>query len=433
MGSYCDLKFDGLSVWPEKSFVPDRYCALFQETDRREGEPLDGESADGAENNVFYRAPRQVVLDRLSLMGYSKEVAETAFNTWLSDERKLWSERAEDSDGEWAREARDAIHQLTYEDWQCRVKDILRTRYAYLDDPNAEEPKPKDETDNQMRNNEAEWLWFGGHGNLVCVRAMLDACDFVQRVFLDITDLVGGGYIAAKERICDEARSFQKFEPRPLAPIVVLAEGASDIRVLRASLAKLFPERRDYFTFFDHAELKVDGGASYLIKFLKAFAAAGSPFRLVAVFDNDTIGVQSLRQAEKLGLPTNMALLRMPDIAIARNYPTVGPQGKHSMDVNGLAAGIELYLGHTALEKNGELRPVHWAGYVQGANAYQGEVEAKGEVESSFLEHVRSIAEGETARIAFPDLCTLWESIFSAVERASSQQSTYVLSRHPEF
>jgi hypothetical protein len=48
---------------------------------------------------------------------------------------------------------------------------------------------------------------------------------------------------------------------------------------------------QDYFSFFNHAELSVDGGAVYLVKFLKAFAAARAPLRIVAVFDNDTAGL----------------------------------------------------------------------------------------------------------------------------------------------
>jgi hypothetical protein len=97
-------------------------------------------------------------------------------------------------------------------------------------------------------------------------------------------------------------RAEDPFKPRPLAPTVVLAEGSSDIRILQRSLAVLFPERQDYFAFFNHAELSVDGGTAYLVKFLKAFAAARAPFRMIAVFDNDTAGIQAFRQASALGL-----------------------------------------------------------------------------------------------------------------------------------
>jgi hypothetical protein len=48
-------------------------------------------------------------------------------------------------------------------------------------------------------------------------------------------------------------------------------------------MEKLYPHFTDYFGFFDHNELSVDGGASYLMKFLKAFAAARISTRMVAL------------------------------------------------------------------------------------------------------------------------------------------------------
>jgi hypothetical protein len=59
----------------------------------------------------------------------------------------------------------------------------------------------------------------------------------------------------------------------------------------------------EYFSFFNHADLRVDGGANFLVKFLKAFAAARTPLRIVAVFDNDAIGAVASKQAEDLNLP----------------------------------------------------------------------------------------------------------------------------------
>ena len=202
----------------------------------------------------------------------------------------------------------------------------------------------------------------------------------------------------------------------PLVPTVVLAEGRSDINILKRSLSILFPERQDYFSFFEHAELNVDGGAAYLVKFLKAFAAARAPLRLVAIFDNDTAGRQAHRQAQDLGLPDNMILLRLPDTDLAGAYPTIGPQGFHSVDVNGKAASIELYLGRIALTVNGQLRRVRWTGYDKAANAYQGEVEAKDDIKQHFFRELDSLSLSTDAQEAFPELVDVWNAIFAAVE-----------------
>ena len=150
------------------------------------------------------------------------------------------------------------------------------------------------------------------------------------------------------------------------------------------------------------------------MKFLKAFAAARAPFRIVAVFDNDAIGALASRQAEALNLPKNFAVLRFPDVELAKNYPTVNSQGRHRTDVNGKAASIELYLGRAALTSGRELRPVRWTGYVQEARAYQGEVEDKGKVVEAFIESLGG-HNTLTARSAYPELVTVWRAIFEAV------------------
>ena len=233
-----------------------------------------------------------------------------------------------------------------------------------------------------FRNANEDLLWFNEDDFLLAFRAILDAYPQAKRVTLDISDLVYGGWLDADARVCQGYRSEVAVRLGPSAPIVVLAEGRSDIRVFKRSLSILFPERQEYFSFFEHAELSVDGGVGYLVKFLKAFAAARVPLQFVAIFDNDTTGLQTLRQAQLLSLPDNMILMRLPDINIARGYPTVGPQGTHSVDVNGRAAGIELYLGREALTMSGKLRRVRWTGYIKSADVYQGEVESKDVIDS---------------------------------------------------
>ena len=213
---------------------------------------------------------------------------------------------------------RQPIRRLTVEEWYARVPQVLATRY--------DREQPADEIDRRMRDHDSDWLWFDGCGSLVTLRALLDANPHAQNVTLDITDLIGGGYLSVDERVCEDRRKDDMLRMGPLVPTVVLAEGRSDINILKRSLSILFPERQDYFSFFEHAELNVDGGAAYLVKFLKAFAAARTPLRLVAIFDNDTIGRQAHRQAQHLGLPDNMILLRLPDTDLARTYPTIGPR-----------------------------------------------------------------------------------------------------------
>ena len=55
------------------------------------------------------------------------------------------------------------------------------------------------------------------------------------------------------------------------------------------------------------------------------------------------------------------------------------------MDVNGLAASIELYLGRELLtDSDGNLIPVQWRGYNNSVGKYQGEVLKKTEILGRF-------------------------------------------------
>ncbi len=418
MGSYCTIYFDDLEVCSAKSTVPDEFCAIFQESDRVVRESQNGEDECP---EVVYEATREVVLSRLALLGCTAVVARERLSKWLEAERATWDEYRSQKRGEWAIETAEALHELTPEKWYARVPEILTTLYT--------RDESTDKIDQHMRDHDDGWLWFDGYQSLIGLRALLDACTDVQMVTLDISDLIGGGWLDVDDEVCEARRKEDGLAIHTLAPTVILAEGSSDIRVLQRSLSVLFPERQDYFSFFDHDELNVDGGAAYLVKFLKAFAAARTPFRVVAVFDNDAAGLQAHHKAVALGLLDNMIAVRLPDIALAKAYPTVGPQGCHVVDVNGQAASIELYLGRAALTVDGALRPVRWTGYNKAIEAYQGEVEAKAEVEHVFFDALRTFSDASDARLAFPELVSVWETIFVAVERSAEAVERKLLGR----
>jgi hypothetical protein len=111
---------------------------------------------------------------------------------------------------------------------------------------------------------------------------------------------------------------------------------------------------------------------------------------------------------------------KCPDTDLARHYPTIGPQGFHHADVNGRAAGIELYLGKAALSVDGALRPVRWTGYDQNAAKYQGEVEGKLEVQKAFLDGIR----GDTEISLYPELRSLLNVTLEAVSQAAEMSQS---------
>jgi len=110
-------------------------------------------------------------------------------------------------------------------------------------------------------------------------------------------------------------------------------------------------------------------------------------------------------------LPANITVAVLPELPLAAQYPTIGPQGEFNMNVNGLAASIELFLGVDVLTDAGALRPIRWTGFSQGAQRYQGEVMSRAAIQTAFRNKVAT-AERDPATIAQQD----WSGIDLALD-----------------
>src|SRR5262249_48581946 len=154
----------------------------------------------------------------------------------------------------------------------------------------------------------------------------------------------GGGGFNKNEDFVRLATDFIAGDQTSNSKIILLTEGRSDGWILSESMKLLYPHLYDYFTFMDFETARVEGGASQLGRIVKSFAGAGIANKVIAVFDNDAVGHEAIKSLQLVRFPGNLALLRLPDLDALRKYPTVGPSGKASMNVNGSAASIELYL-----------------------------------------------------------------------------------------
>mgnify|MGYP001587389859 FL=1 len=157
--------------------------------------------------------------------------------------------------------------------------------------------------------------------------------------------------------------------------IIVLTEGSSDAEIISESLRVMFPHLVPYFSFMDFAAARPTGGAGSLVQLVKAFTAARISNRVVALFDNDTAAREALQGLKDITLCESMRVIACPPLDLARNYPSLGPTGLQSLDVNGLAASIEMYFGEDVLRRDdGTLTPVQWRGYNEKLKSYQGEL-----------------------------------------------------------
>jgi hypothetical protein len=81
-------------------------------------------------------------------------------------------------------------------------------------------------------------------------------------------------------------------------------------------------------------------------------------------------------------------------------------------DINGAAVSIESFLGRDALMCGGNLRPVRWSQWNSRSDRYQGEIQGKAEVTTSYLAAIKEIKDPEVLRQKFADMDALLCAIF---------------------
>lgn len=301
---------------------------------------------------------------RLSILGYSRARAEEA---WNSAKIEL-IEDAEQGGGDpsLGKLRKGQAHRfgpLSYDEWQKKYTGILRDRANDIWDNSAE-----------------TFLFLEGlrHTNMASDPLMWAAMRLYAfepvRLWADITYQIEYED-ATKESIFGEDEVPNRFS-YAFGKITLLTEGITDSRILSTSLNAFYPEARDLYSFVDFEGFRVEGGASPLARLLRGFAGAGLTDRFIAIFDNDAAGHEALISLKRIALPSNIRAITLPDLEFARDYPTIGPNGKLNADINGAAVSIESFLGRGALSRDGELRPVRWSQWNSSVKRYQGELRA---------------------------------------------------------
>lgn len=399
MGSYASCWLGDFHVGDSKSDVDSNLMELFRGAEkvvtrnfddlpeslkRHYKRPAD-DDRESAHPYVFYRAPISVIADRLDFMGYTLQSATEAFVDCMRRERKRHEEWHRDRpEDEWWKSGVDELRLATPEAW---IEGLRKIRREGLKDYSWEEWKQKRGTLLALmlqHNPQDEWYGYPGWDKNIPLRLAMEACPEEDELIYDLTDLVPE-YIDPEADLVEERLSSAEDEFAHTGRVVVLTEGKFDAWVLAQSLDLLFPHLRDYYSFMDFEAFRVGGGTGALANMIKAFAGAGIVNRTIGLFDNDAAGTDAIRSMPVVRR-RNLRILQLPSQDILRAYPTLGPNGLSNMDVNGLAASIELYLGHDILEDAAtkELIPVQWTGYMPGVAKYQGEILRKPEVQERF-------------------------------------------------
>lgn len=382
MGSYAHVVINDTMVFAFKNGVEPTFMLLYKREDVRRVTVTGSERPylllqdDDEIDVVELCVPAEMLADRLSAFGFSTQSAREALDLVVSWELSFHESYRDASALKDHFAEEDAVlRDLSLDRWTA----LVRQRFELGEGPFR----------HYRETGSLGWLfqlWRDVDPRLL-LRAIVDAFPDSE-VVLDITDLVEGGWLEGDVDPQEEAREHFGWVLETGSPAIVLAEGKTDIEFLQAALAVRRPHLDGFIRFADF-EAKPEGGAPALVKTVRALAAAGVSNTVVALFDNDAAAADALGSFKNDRLPANFHILRYPVLELAKVYPALGPTGLTSMDVNGLACGIEMYLGRDVLtDEDGTLIPVQWLGFQSKIGRYQGELVGKGRVQRRFRQKV---------------------------------------------
>ncbi|MFC1909684.1 HEPN/Toprim-associated domain-containing protein [Chloroflexota bacterium] len=426
MGSYSELRLGTFILGSVKDDIDPRIMTLFRNSDKRINQLTParltehGFDIDELEENeiptvVQYVCSASVARDRLELMGFTREVAEAGFNQGLKEEVARYEEWVQSSRVDVFKETLQVLRELSLDNWLANLGEIRQQglKPTHFNDPACKGNPP---LLNYMLVGH-DWYGFPGIEYRHFIRLLLDVCSDADELVYDLTDLVLGGWVEESGDLVKYADELISDDFVISRRIIVLTEGITDKCILERSLRLLYPHLSDYFRFMDFTEAKAEGGAGALANTVKAFAGAGIINRVVALFDNDTAAEAAIQSLLTIKLPDNIVVMKYPDIELANSYPAMGPTGVISMNVNGLAGSIELYLGEDVLRNvDSNLTPVQWKGYDPKLRQYQGEILNKIELQNKFEQKLKACETDPTKvnEYDWEGLRAIWDVIRSA-------------------
>lgn len=432
MGTYTDFTVSGFTVVSSKSAVVPELMTVFRESDRRQytrhaesgamltGEELPATHPDDIEEVVEYSCQVWKAIERLNIMGFTLARARRDFEAGRSYEVEKYESWMKDdpSHGSWADELQ-FLRSLSFDAYLDALKTVVSEKiYSYSIDGKRDEGLSL--VQKHIVEGTDEYLFgFFAEDDRCLVRVVCEVASRDQIVTQDISQLVSGGYYGLGTEVCTESIQGLTAGHPENSKQIILTEGSTDASILKRTLDLLYPHLSDYYSFLDFESTRSPGGAGHLVSLIKAFSATGITNKVIALFDNDTAAKDARRALATLTLPRNICIRAYPDLVMLRSYPTLGPGGNTELDVNGLAASIELYLGRDVLtQEDGSLTPVQWKGYNETLGQYQGEVMRKAQLQHTF-DAKADAARADSASLAAGDwsgLSAIAQVIFTAFD-----------------
>lgn len=394
MGTSIELRIGDVSLSYSKNFMGIDFGFLFQDGDiyRRktdainyeyyEDHPEEKKDLEGAEE-IFARKLSRIV-PRLNILGFTIENAREEYLAVVGEATDLEVDGM--SDGR-------KTDYLTFEEFcnlACRYPlSDLSSDYIEYDTPDRDRLSQGrffaeiDTFDRIPCNDNSDSYW--SEASFLSARVCILSAESMLQIFalnpdnaeIEITwefgPIVHAGWVQ-REAFLPGARRKQK--------ILIATEGASDARIIRRSLDVLRPDVADFFHFVDVDERHHFWGTGNLVKFAEGLLRIDVLNQVLFVFDNDAEGVEAFRKLEKLGLPSNMRAMLLPDLEEFKMFRTYGPEGVGTSDINGRAAAIECYLDLGLI--NYPVAQVTWSNFKKDVGAWHGALDYKESYSKNF-------------------------------------------------
>lgn len=410
MGGYCYLSIGNLNFLTSKNSFDDLLMPFsprdlhFEIIKDDDGEPY---------NKRFLTLSVLKMKQILDSQGYTLAAAAENFFSEKTDELE-YAQYCTENGSEPPHTYNEIRRKFTFKSWCSAVKSYavhFSKSKSFIQDVLEKEQKKKLSFTRQIVIDSMAYhtgFWGISYENVNVwnvLRVVLDAFPDTQTIVLDYTDLYESGY-------CDEYPSPEDYH---VAKTIILTEGKYDAEVLSTAIATLYPHMSKFYSFMNFDEYRVQGSTNFLTHYLKAFIASGIQNRVIALYDNDSAGLAELALLKDIVCPANYRIMRLPDIELARSYPTLGPNGLEYMNINGKAVSIELYLGRDILADGGNLIPVQWKGFIEKTQTYQGEITQKTFVQQKYKAKLKNYDTNcNTCSDVWSEMRILLLSIFEA-------------------
>jgi hypothetical protein len=104
---------------------------------------------------------------------------------------------------------------------------------------------------------------------------------------------------------------------RPLSAgdrFLIVTEGSSDAHIIRHAFGLLHPQIADFFHYVDMQEGYPFTGTGNVYRFVQGLISISVQNHVLVLYDNDAEGLVSFQRTHELNLPDNMQVMRLPDI-----------------------------------------------------------------------------------------------------------------------